>query len=422
MNDRIPQSFAPGPTRLHPVVAPELARMAAEGYLSESHRSGAVRREVARVDAALRPLLGIPADHRILLVSSATEAMERLLQALRPPATASGAGVPREVASSPVGEPVRTLHLVNGAFARRFHAIARGLGLEAEACTVPDGGSFRAGDVEIPAGTALLALTQNETSTGARIPPPEVEALAHRARARGALVAADLVTGWPTEPVEAGWLDAGFFSVQKGFGLPAGLGVLVASPALVERARASLARGGIPGVGLPPGPFFHLAALADAADRQETVATPNTLAIRLLARVAEDYLAKGGTPMLARAAEAARLRWQAGTRALGLDPFVEDPELQSRTVAVLRCGPPETQARIRQALVRRGFVVGDGYGPHRGMHLRVAHFPVHLPPVAPEALQGALLEALRAAQEEVRQEVEGNASTRAPAHPAGEAR
>lgn len=360
-----PFSFAPGPTELHPVARDELRAAAADGYLSESHRSGPVRREVERMVEALRALLGIPEGHRVLLVGSATEAMERIVAGVRPSSS---------------------LHLVQGAFARRFHGIARNAGIAAEARTVPDGASFRASDAPIASGTELLALTQNETSTGARIPPAEVASLAAAARAAGALVAADLVTGWPTEPVEPGWLDAGFLSVQKGFGLPPGLGVLVASPALVECARERRARG------LPVEGWMHLAALAEAADRNETVATPNTLAIRLLARVAEAYLAEGGQPALAGRAEQGFERWWSevarldGAGGLRMAPFVEDPELRSRTVAVVALDDAD---EVRAALREMGCVVGDGYGPWKGRQLRVAHFPVQ-PPEMHERLLGAL--------------------------------
>jgi phosphoserine aminotransferase len=367
-----PFSFAPGPTELHPAVRDELVRVAHEGYLSESHRSGAVRAQVKRLDEALRALLGIPAGHRVLLVGSATEAMERI-------AAGMGGG--------------RSYHLVNGAFGRRFREVARASGLEVEDAEVPDGEGFRSRAVTLPGAVDLLALTQNETSTGARLPPTEVQALAGRARADGALVAVDLVSGWPTEPVDPGAIDAGFLSVQKGFGLPPGLGVIVASPALVERARARASanawRGG----------WMHLGALAEAADRHETVATPNTLALRLLARVAEAYLDEGGQSALRARAEAGFERWwsevarlDAGAPAgLRLRPFVADPELRSRTVAVVEVAGPGARPAdpLRAALARRGLVVGDGYGPWKGRHLRVAHFPVQTP-----AMQARLLEAL----------------------------
>jgi phosphoserine aminotransferase len=380
-------SFAPGPTELHPAARAELRAIAEDGYASESHRSAPVRREVVRLSQALSELLHLPDDYRILLVGSATEAMERIVD-----------GAARE----------RSFHLVNGAFARRFRDVARFSGLDALDAEVPDGASFRAsggeGPPELPGGMELLAMTQNETSTGARIPPPDVHELARRAREAGALVAVDLVSGWPTEPVDPGALDAGFFSVQKGFGLPPGLGVIVASPALVERARAL--RGERLSARRPAGGVMHLAALADAADRNETVATPNTVAIRLLARVTEAYLARGGQEALAARAQAAFRRWWAEIARIGaasearggpgLTPFVADEEGRSRTVAVVsvsgwegRLSGDTPADRIRGALRARGLVVGDGYGPWKGRHLRVAHFPVQS-----DAAQAHLLDAL----------------------------
>jgi len=345
-----PFSFAPGPTELHPVVRAELRVMAEDGYLSENHRSPIVVREIARTGEALRALLKIPPDHEILYLASATEAMERIL-----------AG----------GFVRRSQHLIQGAFARRFRDVAINQGVSTSSNEVADGQSFRFRDLTLDREADLLALTQNETSTGARIPPVDLDAIAQAARDAGMLVAVDLVTGWPTEAVAVDLTDAAFFSVQKGFGLPPGLGVLVVSPGLVERAQRSESEGH------PPGGYLHLATLARAAHRGETVATPNTLGIRLLGRVAEAYLARGGQATLAREAE---VGWQAWNELLathpGLAPFVEDRELQSRTVAVASVLHPRGSETVRAYLRDRGWVVGDGYGRWKGKQIRVAHFPV----------------------------------------------
>jgi phosphoserine aminotransferase len=378
-----PISFAPGPTELHPRVRDELRAMSLDGYLSASHRSAEVRREIARMSEALRSLLGVPPESRILLVGSATEAMERIVDGV--------------VDSN-------SLHFVNGAFSGRFQKVAATLGVRAEAVVRPEGEGFTASDASVlDSGDAppdLFALTQNETATGVRIPPEDVHALADVARAHGALVACDLVTGWPAEPVDPARIDAGFFSVQKGFGLPPGLGVIIASEALVERARARRARGA------RLGGVLHLAALADVADRGETVATPNTLAIRLLARVAEQLAEDGGQSKLTKeTTEASTAFWetlrhvQRGAAPVILHPFVRDPRLQSRTVSVVSVtgpdpAPPSGWAgELRRGLLERGFEVGSGYGVWGPRHIRVANFPVHAAP-AQEALRRALAESL----------------------------
>lgn len=353
MRNGTPFSFAPGPTELHPLVPDELHAMVREGYLSENHRSPVVMAQIARTGEALRALLRIPADYAILYMGSATEAMERLL-----------AG----------GITLRSQHLIQGAFARRFHEVAQSLGVPTSSSEVPDGQSFRACDLVLDEEADLLALTQNETSTGARIPPRDLELMAQVARRAGCLVAVDLVTGWPAESVAVESLDAGFFSVQKGFGLPAGLGVLVVSPAMIDRALRAEARG------TPPGGYLHLAALARAAQKNQTVATPNTMGIRLLGRVAEAYLSHGGQEVLSAEAERNGQDWNALVAHHSmLSPFVEDLDLRSRTVAVARVHPPSRAPELRTELKKQGLIVGDGYGTWKGQHLRVAHFPMQRP-------------------------------------------
>ncbi|TVP57244.1 MAG: alanine--glyoxylate aminotransferase family protein [Gemmatimonadales bacterium] len=366
-----PIAFTTGPSQLHPLVADELAAAASDGTLSDSHRSPRFRSQVARTVEALRALLDIPPDHRVLFCASASEAMERIVQ-----------GTVRD----------RSLHLVNGAFARRFHRISQNLGFAASAIERPDGEGYDA-DHPLPGIDApgsegppqLVAMTQNETSTGVRIRPDAIHALADRVRAAGALAAVDLVSGWPVEAVDPARVDAGFFSIQKAFGLPAGLGVIVASPALVERSRA------LQTAGRSVGGYQHLPALADAADGSQTVATPNMLGIRLLGRVAEDYLERGIDAIRAETDGKARALWDAIDDLPGLHPFVRGADadrIRSRTILVVETEPSADP--VRAALRDRGFLVSDGYGPWKGRQLRIANFPSH----SPEAME-ALIRALR---------------------------
>ncbi|TVR67710.1 MAG: alanine--glyoxylate aminotransferase family protein [Gemmatimonadales bacterium] len=362
-----PLVFLPGPTALHPRVALETRAALADGFLSESHRSPRFRACLVAMEEALRSLLEIPQDHRILIVGSATEAMERIIEGT----------VTR-----------RSAHLLNGAFARRLRDVAVNLGREVVEATVPDGQGFPGspdrfrdpGVDRLLDGAELLAMTQNETSTGVRIPPDLIHALADRAREHGALSVVDLVTGWPSEAVDPARMDCGFFSVQKGFGLPAGLGILVVSPAFVERARERQARGQV------TGGYMGIPALAQVADRHETRATPNMLAIRLLAAVAEDYARQGREALDGAVRRRAAVFWNAVVDLPGLTPLVEAGPSRSRTILVVEVaggsGP------LRDRLARRGLLVGDGYGPGKGRHLRVANFPVQTDPMLERLLEG----------------------------------
>jgi phosphoserine aminotransferase len=348
--------FTPGPTQLHPLVPEVLARAISEGFPSISHRSGRFRDEVARTREALTALLELPEGYRICYLGSASEAMERIIQG----------AVAR-----------RSFHLVNGEFARRFRKVATNLGREVEDAEVEDGRGFLLEDVEVPGGAELAALTLNETSTGVALRPDGVHGIADRHP--GVLVAVDAVSATPAIPLDLARIDAFFFSVQKLFGLPAGLGVLVASPRLVERSLELEERG------LPVGGYLHLPALARAADRDQTVATPNALAIRLLGRVAEAYLDKGASAVRQEVEANARTILNAA-RGAGWEPFVS---VEDRSPTVLVFSVPGGSEEPRRRLAEKGFLVGDGYGPYKGAHVRIANFPVH-PPEAVGALAAAI--------------------------------
>ncbi len=349
--------FTVGPTQLHPVVPSALREALEVGLPSWSHRSADFRKVVSRTEDGLRALLGVPEGHRILFLSSATEAMERLLQG----------GVSR-----------RSHHLVNGAFARRFHRIAAALGVQASHDDVPDGRGFDLDGVRVPDGVELLALTQNETSTGVALDPAGMARLAERHP--DLLLAVDTVTAAPILPLDLERVDAAFFSVQKLFGLPPGLGVLIASPRLVERARERMSRGE------PVGAFFHLPALADAADRGETAATPNSLTIHLLGRVAEALLRRGVVEVR-REHAASATRLQEAARRRGWTPFPPIPAERSTTILVFDV--PEGSEAARARLAQKGFLVGSGYGAGKETRVRIGNFPSHSPE-AVEALARAL--------------------------------
>jgi len=336
--------FTVGPTQLHPLVPGALRDALLEGMPSWSHRSAAYRKVVARTGEALRTLLNIPEGHRILYVASATDAMERVIEG---------------------AVEARSHHFVNGAFARRFRTVSRNLGREASADEAPDGVGFDLDGAGLPEGVELVALTQNETSTGVALDPAGISGVARRNP--GVLVAVDTVTAAPTQPLDLSHVDASFFGVQKLFGLPAGLGVLIVSPRLVERSRELQARG------IPTGGYQLLTAEAAAADLNETVATPNMLGIHLLGVVAEEFVARGIERIRADAIEG-RALIDAAAAAAGWEPF--SPRVQDRSTTVLVYRVPEGSEAVRNRLSAAGFPVSSGYGAGKDTLVRIAGFPV----------------------------------------------
>ena len=95
------------------------------------------------------------------------------------------------------------------------------------------------------------------------------------------MVALDCVSGLPSIPFNISDVDTFYFSVQKCFGLPSGLGVWVYNEKCLEKNK-SISDKKITGT------YHSLKALHNKTLNFQTPETPNVLAIFLLSRVLDD--------------------------------------------------------------------------------------------------------------------------------------
>jgi phosphoserine aminotransferase len=162
--------------------------------------------------------------------------------------------------------------------------------------------------------------------------------------------------------------DVLFFSVQKGFGMPAGLGVAVVSPRAVQRAKELDAT-------QYTGAFHSFSKLSDYAAKGNTVETPNVLSIYLLNEIARDLNARGIEVLTKETAEKAALI-RTALDACGeteLEPIL--PEYQSQTVIVAKT--PGGSKPIIDKLKAAGITIASGYGERKDTHIRIGNFPAH---------------------------------------------
>src|SRR5688572_3875864 len=192
-------NFTPGPSQLYFTAEDHVKKAFRDGIPSLSHRTKEFESISRDVTEGLRELLNVPANYQLVFCASATEIWERIIQNL-------------------VEE--NSHHLVNGAFSKKFFETATQLNKKPSLTEVKSGEGF--GDFNIPS-TELIALTQNETSTGVSLPLDYVNSF--RAKNPDALIAVDAVSSLPYPAFDYSKVDSVFFSVQKGFGLPAGLGI-----------------------------------------------------------------------------------------------------------------------------------------------------------------------------------------------------
>ncbi|MBI2593503.1 aminotransferase class V-fold PLP-dependent enzyme [Candidatus Daviesbacteria bacterium] len=171
--------FTVGPSQIYPTVPSHIKKAIKSDVLSMSHRGQEFKDIYKSTVDGLRKLLNIPADFEIVFVSSALEAMERVIQAM---------------------SHNNTYHILTGFFGKTWLNIARDLGKS------PGFFQFFAWEknsvvleslekIEIPTESELVCITQNDTSVGFSIPMEEIYAL--RKRNPEKLFALDIVSSVP---------------------------------------------------------------------------------------------------------------------------------------------------------------------------------------------------------------------------------
>ncbi len=184
-----------------------------------------------------------------------------------------------------------------------------------------------------------------------------------------ALVLVDAVSSLPYPQFDYSKIDSVFFSVQKGFGLPAGLGVWVVNDRCIAKAETLQSKG------IVIGTYHSLPTLLANGKKNQTPETPNVFGIYLLAQVVKDMLNKGIGTIRKETEYKAAILYQALQSSKLIKAFVTEPRFQSRTVIVADCG--EHTQRITKLLQSKGLYPGDGYGEMKKSQLRFANFPTH---------------------------------------------
>ncbi len=335
-----PFTFNVGPSAVYPAVRQYLQDAYDEGWLSVPHRGERFTSLVRQTVADLKAKLNVPQDYTVLFTGSATECWEILAQGLT---------------------PHRSFHLYNGEFGKKWFDCARALrpastGLQFGLEEVPDMGALPFSGED----TNLVCITQNETSTATQLRETHILNLFNRLG--GALLAVDATSSLAGLNLKFIKADVWFGSVQKCFGLPAGLGVLILSPRAAARAKEVNDRAHYNG--LP-------AALSNMLNHQ-TNYTPNVLGIYLLSRVmAEREPIKAVAQHLA---DRAQKLYDFFEQATPLQPLIANPDARSTTVIGLQ-GEPALVEEIKRKALDAGLALGGGYGPLKSTTIRLANFP-----------------------------------------------
>jgi phosphoserine aminotransferase len=338
--------FTAGPAEMYPTVAKHIGTALEEQIGSISHRSQKFRDIYKFTVEQLRQLMNIPSSHAIFFVGSASEIWERILMNC----------VEHE-----------SFHLVNGSFSKKFYEYAQGLHKYAHVLHKPFGEGFDYANItDIPEYAELICVTHNETSAGVQMREADIHKLKRSNNKK--LIAVDMVSSAPYPALDYNVVDTSFFSVQKAFGLPAGLGVWIANERCLEKAERLQKYDDF-----MIGSHHNLPTLWANYLKYETPATPNVLLIYLLGKIAEDLNKIGADTVRKQTNEKAKMIYNFLETSDVFSPFVKEDHHRSRTVAVADCMRPSVEV-IAEAK-KFGLIVGSGYGNFKDSQIRIANFP-----------------------------------------------
>jgi phosphoserine aminotransferase len=331
-------SFYPGPSRVYDAIPRYVKEAHQRGILSLNHRSPEFEELSKKTVSLLKEKISIPGNYTVLFASSATECWEMIAQSF---------GI-RE-----------SIHLYNGAFGEKWfdytHRLnegARAMAFDREAALKPEKLIFKTGEV--------ICITQNETSNGTQVSNAIIGAL--KKNNPGHLIAVDATSSMAGVRLHFPSADVWFASVQKCFGLPAGLAVMVISPKGIERVKQiNEARH-----------YNSLSFMTQMMARWQTPCTPNVLGIYLMMRTLQVRPPIGEIHKeIKERADHWQLLLQHSTT---LRPLVSHRGVASQTVVAVKADANHIE-KIKKEAYKKGFLLGEGYGVLKKETFRIANFP-----------------------------------------------
>lgn len=327
--------FTPGPSELFFTYEDHL-RTALKNHIgSISHRSKDFGVLFQHATSQINELLNLPSDYRIAFATSATEIWERTAQNL--------------ITKS-------SHHFVHGSFGKKMYQVAKNWDKDAKLTEI--GNSFHSEK----SSADLIALTMNETSTGFQHDADDLFQM--RLLNPDALISLDVVSCVPGITVDFSQIDSAFLSVQKCFGMPAGLGVWMANERSIQVAEK-----------INSGSYHSLPSLLKNASTNQTPSTPNVLGIYLIGKIAEDMNRRGIKAIQNETNYKAAIIYQTLENHPKFTPAISEKKHRSKTTIVANC--EKGNEEVLSFLQNKGMIVGKGYGDQKEHQIRIANFPAH---------------------------------------------
>ncbi|WMJ74275.1 aminotransferase class V-fold PLP-dependent enzyme [Cytophagaceae bacterium ABcell3] len=333
-------SFYPGPSKLNDSTGRFFQEAIATGILSYNHRSPKFTSLMEETIFLLKEKLLVPENYTVFFVSSATECWEIIAQDL--------------VQKSSV-------HLFNGNFGEKWMNLSKKLLEDVRCLRFGINNQIDTSHLIIPDACDLIALTDNETSNGTCVTKDTLEAI--RKMYPDKLIASDATSSMAGVHLDFSLADVWFASVQKCFGLPSGMALMICSPEAIKKAKMKESRH-----------YNSISSLAENISKYQTTHTPNILNIFLLNKTLKER------PDIISIDQIIRQRadsWYSFFETMdNVELLISNEDCRSKTVIVVQ-GTEDRIATLKLAAEKEGFVLGNGYGKWAKTTWRIANFPAY---------------------------------------------
>lgn len=332
-------SFYPGPSSVHDEIPRYVQDAARLGIMSINHRSDEFVAISKKTISLLKQKLNIPGNYTVFFTSSATECWEIIAQSW---ATDT------------------SYHLFNGSFGQKWYEYTRKIKSETVSKPFDRETALDPEQLMIEGSNSIICLTQNETSNGTQVSNKIIAAI--KKRNPNHLLAIDATSSMAGVKLDFKSADIWFASVQKCFGLPAGMGIMICSPGAITRAK----------IINNTQHYNSVVFMSNMMEKWQTPYTPNVLSIYLLMRVLEK------SKSIQKVHDMITERFEAWNSFLEktktLNHLVKNKSVRSFTVLPIE-GTPESINKIKKSAKKQGFLLGEGYGELKATTFRIANFP-----------------------------------------------
>ena len=334
--------FTPGPSELYFTVFDHVKKAFSNQIPSISHRSIEFEKIYNTCIENLKVIFGLPNGYNIAFTSSANEIWERIIQNL-------------------IYD--NSVHLINGSFSQKLYDFTKMYRVNSE------GYFFNKEPYNIKNiknDYQLISISLNETSTGIMCSNNTISQI--RNKFNSGIIALDCKRGSPSIAFKAENEDTFYFSVQKCFGLPSGLGVWVYNEKCIKANEKKIELGEI------TGSYHSLQKLHQMSLKSQTPETPNILGIYLLMKVSEDIIRNGMNLLIKDTNYKSTLIYDTIKKHDLLECSIMNQEIQSKTIIV---ADTKISSQIFiDKLKAKNLIIGKGYGKNDNQ-IRIANFPTH---------------------------------------------